>query len=70
MEYLSKYNLEIAKGIMYLFLGIILGLRAFNIIHATFVDYIIFIVATYFIGCGLYYAGLYQIIINFVQNKK
>lgn len=70
MNYLSKINRPIVKGIFYLVIGIILGLRGFEIIDFQFTNYLLLALAAYFLAFGLYDSGLYTSLVRQFSSKK
>jgi|GEM_PF-5593748 hypothetical protein len=70
MIHISKNNGPILKGIFYLVLGIVLGLSALGLGHITFMKYLLFGAAGYFIACGFYFSGLYHTVMSHMNMKK
>ena len=70
MNYLSQINTPIIKGIFYLVIGIILGLRGFEIIDFQFTNYLLLALAAYFLIFGLYDSGLYDSLVRQFNSKK
>ncbi len=64
MYHLPKNSVPVIKGLFYVILGLIFGLSGLGLMKFTFMKYLLFISAGYFVACGLYYSGIYHALIS------
>lgn len=67
---LPPRTLSLVKGVLYVIVGLVLGLSAFEIISGSIMHYFIAVVALYFIGYGLLYSGVYHKMLAFINKNK
>lgn len=70
MYHLSHNAQAIAKGVLYLCIGLIFGLSAIGILTGSLKDYLLIGIAVYFIVYGFFLSGFYDAIMNLLNNKR
>ena len=60
----------IARGVLYVVLGIILILHALNIITGNFIQYSIALAGIYFIVYGIISSGFYERVLHLISKSR